>query len=141
MPCVLTFGTFDIFHIGHIHYLKQARDLAKNGKVIVVIARDKNVEKFKNKKPVNDENQRLELISHIKLIDTTILGKEEDIYTILTEINPDIILLGHDQKPSEIILQKKLNELGIKSKIVRAKAYKSDKIKSSKILDKILLDH
>ena len=141
MPKILTFGTFDIFHMGHIHYLKQARELAKDGDVVVIVARDKNVIKFKNKKPINHENERLELISHLKLIDLAILGKEENIYDLVKEVNPDIILLGHDQEPSEETLAKKLVELKINSKIVRAKAYKSDKIKSSKILDKILLDH
>jgi len=141
MPRVLTFGTFDIFHIGHVHYLKQARELSKSGDVIVIVARDKNVIKFKNKKPINHEDERLELISHLKLIDLAMLGKEENIYELVKEINPDIILLGHDQEPSEENLAKKLSEIGIDSKIVRAKAYKSDKIKSSKILDKILLDH
>ena len=141
MPRVLTFGTFDIFHIGHVHYLKQARELSKSGDVIVIVARDKNVIKFKNKIPINHEDERLELISHLKLIDLAMLGKEENIYELVKEINPDIILLGHDQEPSEENLAKKLSEIGIDSKIVRAKAYKSDKIKSSKILDKILLDH
>jgi len=141
MPKILTFGTFDIFHMGHIHYLKQARELAKNGDVVVIVARDKNVIKFKNKKPINHENERLELISHLKLIDLAMLGKEENIYDLVKEINPDIILLGHDQEPSEKTLAKKLVELKINSKIIRAKAYKPDKIKSSKILDKILLEH
>jgi len=141
MPKILTFGTFDIFHMGHVHYLKQARELSKGGSVVVIVARDKNVIKFKNKKPINHEGERLELISHLKLIDLAMLGKEENIYDLVKEVNPDIILLGYDQEPSEDTLAKKLVELKIDSKIVRAKAYKSDTKKSSKILDKILLDH
>ena len=42
---VLTFGTFDIFHPGHLHYLKEAK---KHGNcLIVIIARDTTVQRIK----------------------------------------------------------------------------------------------
>jgi len=145
MPNVLVFGTFDIFHLGHVHYLKQAREIAKKGKVIAIVARDKNVQKFKGKKPLHNENERLEIINQLKLVDNAILGREDNIFSLVKEINPNIILLGYDQKPSEEELAKKLAELKIEAKIVRAKAYKPHKSKSSKIHKKIraaiLIEH
>ena len=137
MPKILAFGTFDIFHSGHLAYLKQAREIAKDGELIVIVARDKNVKKFKNKKPLNSEKDRLEIIRHLKIVDRAVLGKENNIFTLVKQIKPDIILLGYDQKPSEEELEKKLDKLNIKSKIMRAKPYNPHKMKSTKIHTKI----
>ena len=145
MPSVLTFGTFDIFHLGHLNYFKQAREIAGEGEVIVIVARDKNVKKIKGKKPLHNENERLEIVSYLKIVDKAMLGREDNVFDLVKEISPDIILLGYDQEPSVEVLTKKLEELKINSKIIRAKSYNPNKSKSSKIhekiREKILLEH
>lgn len=61
---VLIFGTFDIFHKGHINFIKQARacgdsnSTSKSTALIAVIARDKTVLEIKGKLPKNNENKR-----------------------------------------------------------------------------------
>ncbi len=62
---VMTFGTFDLLHKGHVYFLKQA---SKYGKLVVVVARDKNVLKVKGKKPINSERKRLQNIKKIKFV-------------------------------------------------------------------------
>jgi cytidyltransferase-like protein len=88
-------GVFDIVHIGHIATLKEAR--SKVDVLAVVIARDKTVEKFKNRKPVIEEKDRKEIIQSIRYVDIAILGSEEDFIKPVEKINPDIIFLGYDQ--------------------------------------------
>jgi len=45
MKTVMTFGTFDIVHPGHIHFLQQAKTYGD--RLITIVARDMNVQKFK----------------------------------------------------------------------------------------------
>ena len=93
---VLIAGTFDLLHPGHIYLINEA---AKMGTVYVVIATDKNREKYSGEKPVVPEQQRLELIKSIKNVTAARLGRHDnDTLKTVEEINPDIILLGPNQK-------------------------------------------
>ena len=108
---VLVAGTFDILHPGHIFLINEA---AKLGEVYVIVATDKNREKFSGKLPIIPEEQRLEVIKSLKNVKKAKLGRKDN-NTLLTiaEINPDIILLGPDQKFSMNILKKSLKEKGL----------------------------
>jgi len=93
---VLVAGTFDILHPGHIFLINEA---AKLGDVYVVVATDKNREKFAGVPPIVPEQQRLEVVQNIKNVKEAKIGRRDN-NTIETvaEINPDLILLGPDQK-------------------------------------------
>lgn len=93
---VLIAGTFDLIHPGHIYLINEA---AKMGSVYVVIATDKNREKYSGEKPIVPEQQRLEVIKSIKNVNAARLGRHDnDTLKTVEEINPDIILLGPNQK-------------------------------------------
>ena len=62
---VMVFGTFDIFHPGHEHMLKEAKEYGDE--LIVVVARDANVKKVKGRLPMHDENQRVFQIEKLKI--------------------------------------------------------------------------
>lgn len=136
---VLAFGTFDILHIGHLNYLKQAKEISKNSKLYVIVSRDQNAEKIKSKKLVHNENERLEIIQNLKMVDTAILGEKKDIFKSVKKINPDIVVLGYDQLPSNEILKQKFLEHKINAKISRAKPFNENKSKSSKIRETLFL--
>lgn len=136
---ILTFGTFDILHIGHLNYLKQAKEISKNSKLWVIVSRDQNAEKIKSKKLVHNENERLEIIKNLKLVDRAILGEKKDIFKSVKKINPDVVVLGYDQLPSEETLKQKFLENSINAKIVRAKPFNQHKSKSSKIREALFL--
>ncbi|TFF99794.1 MAG: FAD synthase [Promethearchaeota archaeon] len=109
---VLVAGTFDILHPGHIFFINEA---AKLGEVYVIVATDKNREKFSGKLPIIPEEQRLEVVSSLKNVKQAKLGrKDNEILLTVSEINPDIILLGPDQKFDGNLLKKALirNNLG-----------------------------
>lgn len=63
------------------------------------MATDKNRERFSGKKPIVPEEQRLEVIKNLKNVKEAKLGrKDNNTLLIISEINPDIILLGPNQR-------------------------------------------
>ena len=132
MTTVMVFGTFDKFHKGHIHFLKQAKDYGDE--LIVVIARDKTVKKIKGKLPQQKEKERQKVIIKNKLAEEVVLGRFNNKYKLIAYYKPDVICLGYDQSSFTKDLPGKLEELGLmNTKIVQLKAYKPEKYKSSKI--------
>lgn len=118
---VLVAGTFDIIHPGHIYLFKKASEL---GDVIVVVARDTSVKRFKGRPPIIPEQQRLEVVSSIKYVNKAVLGHETtDILKIVEEIKPDIILLGPDQNFKEEEISKELEKRGLKIEVRRVEQY------------------
>ncbi len=129
---VMAFGTFGIIHPGHIYYLTEAKKLGD--RLVVVVARDKNVARKKGGCPIPEE-QRLVVVSALKPVDKAILGHEDDLLRVIEEIKPDIIALGPDQDVNEDDLEKELEKRGLKPKIVRIKRMTNGKLhKTSKIL-------
>ncbi len=130
----VAFGSFDILHPGHLHFLKAA---SKYGKLTVVVARDATIKKIKGKAPLIDEKSRLEMVSALDFVDKATLGqsvlKQSDRYNILTIINPDYIVLGYDQKVDMNYLKLFLEVNGMRSKIIKLKPYKQKRFKSSKL--------
>ena len=119
LKVVLTGGVFDIVHVGHLATLREAKKLGDV--LVVVVARDRTVERMKGRKPINSEENRLEVVSALKPVDIAILGDEEDLYRTVRRVKPDVIALGYDQKHNEEEMRKKLNELGMNTKVVRLK--------------------
>jgi len=128
----MVFGTFDIFHEGHKNFLEQAREFGDY--LIVVVARDKTVEKVKKRLPQNDESTRLENIKESSLADEAVLGSLENKYEAIEKYKPNVICLGYDQETFTENLREKLEEFNLdKTKIVRLKSYHPEKYKSSKL--------
>jgi len=118
-------GTFDILHTGHIKYLKAAKALVENSELIVIVARDKNSEKIKGKKTVNNEEIRLKRISDLNFVDEAVLGYEKSSRIIdrVVSLRPDIVALGYDQWAKEDWLKSALKEKGLDVKIVRMEKF------------------
>jgi len=128
----MAFGSFDILHKGHEAYLKEAKGYGDY--LIVIVARDENIIRFKGRKPKNDENYRLGQIKKLDFVDDAILGHKGNIFDVLEEYRPDVICLGYDQKTvEEEKLREELEKRNIKAEIARAKPYKEDVYKSSKL--------
>ncbi|MHA1688547.1 MAG: adenylyltransferase/cytidyltransferase family protein [Promethearchaeota archaeon] len=108
---VLIAGTFDLIHPGHVFLINEA---AKLGEVHVIVATDKNRKIYSGEKPIISELQRLEVVKHLKNVKSARLGRRDN-NTLKTvqEINPDIILLGPNQKYSIEELKRGLNSMGL----------------------------
>ena len=137
MVKVMATGTFDLLHLGHIYFLKEAKKLGD--KLVVVVATDATVRKLKHE-PVNPEHVRLSLIKELKMVDEAYLGYEDDMYKIVEEVKPDIIALGFDQIHDENKIKAELKKRNINAKVVRLKEFKngSDLEGTRKIISKII---
>ena len=91
----LTNGCFDILHIGHARYLKEAKKLADI--LIVGINSDLSVKKIKGEnRPINNENDRSELLSYFEFIDYLIIFTEPTADNLILKIKPDFYVKGGD---------------------------------------------
>ncbi len=132
---VMAFGTFDILHPGHLHYLNGAKKFGDE--LIVVIARDSTVKKLKGKLPTNNEKTRKQIISAMRCVDNAVIGNEGVIYDIVAEVKPDIIALGYDQHVDTEKLERELKKRELKCKVIRLKPFHAKKFKSTIIKEKI----
>lgn len=127
----MVFGAFDILHPGHINFFEQAK---KHGNhLVVVVARDNTINQVKNHIPQKPQNDRLEAVQNQPAVDQAVLGYEDDKYRIIREIAPDIICLGYDQIAFTELLETKLKEFDLNTKVVRLKPFYPEKFKSSKL--------
>jgi FAD synthetase len=125
---VMCFGTFDKFHPGHTFYLNQSK---KEGDyLIVVVARDINVKKIKNKVSSQNENKRLDKLKSLDFVNDAVLGGLKDRFAIVKEFNPDIISLGYDQQVDEEKLRSMFDGRIVRQESFNPEIYKSSKIKN-----------
>ncbi len=98
---VFTNGVFDILHIGHLTYLEEAREL---GDVLVVgVNSDSSVKINKgDKRPVNDEKSRAEVLLGLKSVDFTVIFSEKTPEKLLDLLKPDIHVKGGDYRKEEL---------------------------------------
>ena len=92
---VFTNGCFDILHLGHVRYLKASK---KCGDVLIVgVNSDTSVKSLKGPtRPINNENDRAEIISELGFVDYVVLFSENSPAKLLEEIKPDIYTKGAD---------------------------------------------
>ena len=138
---VLASGVFDLLHLGHVKFLEEAKKAGgKNSELIVIIARDRTVEKTKGRKPVMPENQRRSLVESLRMVDEAVLGLENfDIGTVIEKIKPDVVALGYDQVDMENQVREYVAAHGLAVKVVRVGKFEENELdSSSKIRQKIV---
>ncbi len=116
---VLATGTFDLLHPGHLMYLEQSRALGDE--LVVIVARDANVRH--KPRPIIPQDQRLLMVSALKMVDRAILGSESDMFSPIEELKPDIITLGYDQHFDVTLLKEELATRGINVQVVRLEGH------------------
>lgn len=99
---VFTNGCFDILHVGHKRYLEQASVL---GDVFVIgVNSDASVKRLKGpSRPVNSEQDRMEILSALGFVDYVVLFDEDTPYELIKQIQPDVLVKGGDYKPEEVV--------------------------------------
>ena len=92
---VITFGTFDVLHVGHIRVLKRAAELGDR-LVVGVSADELNIAK-KGRAPVFTQQERLEIVGSLKMVDEVFveesLEKKRD---YIVEHGADVLVMGDD---------------------------------------------
>ena len=74
----------------------------------------------------------------MKPVDRAFLGKEGDMFEIVREVNPDVIVLGYDQAFDERKLETELDKRGLRARVVRLSKYGEDLNGTRKIIKKII---
>ena len=98
---VFTNGCFDIIHLGHVRYLRDAKAL---GDVLVIgLNSDKSVSKIKPGRPVNPEGHRAEILSSLEMVDYVTLFDDETPYELIKLLKPDVLVKGGDWKKEDIV--------------------------------------
>ncbi len=93
----MVFGTFDLLHAGHVHFLAEAKKCAD--KLIVALAPDSVVLRLKGRPPRNPFSKRQENLNRLGLADDVVMGDEiSGSWNVLGSFAPDNIALGYDQK-------------------------------------------
>ena len=109
-----TTGVFDMFHIGHLNILRQAKENCDY--LIVGVNSDELVESYKDKKPVISFEHRKKIIESIKFVDEVIIQSHRDKMKSFHEIGFDVMFVGSDWKGTELfnVLEKDLKEYNVK---------------------------
>jgi len=99
---VFTNGCFDIIHVGHIRYLKSAKEL---GDILVIgLNSDESVRKIKgDNRPIVSQGERAEILSSIRSVDYVVIFNEPDPYNTIAAIKPDILIKGGDWAIDNIV--------------------------------------
>ncbi|MFD1512251.1 FAD synthase [Halomarina rubra] len=118
---VVAQGTFDILHPGHVHYLREA---AAFGELHVIIARRENV--THKPKPIVPDEQRRRMVEALDPVAEAHLGHREDIFVPIEQIQPSVIVLGHDQHHDDDAIAAALEDRGIDCVVRRASALEAD---------------
>lgn len=94
---IITFGTFDVFHVGHIHILERAASLGN--KLFVGVSSDALNLKKKGRTPVYCEEDRLKIISSLKCVDEVFVEHSLELKAqYIKDFNIDILVMGDDWK-------------------------------------------
>lgn len=91
-----TQGTFDMFHIGHLNIIRNARELCEH--LIVGVNSDVLVKAYKNKTPVICEQERAEIVANIKGVDEVVITTTLDKVSAWQKYHYDAIFIGDDWK-------------------------------------------
>lgn len=97
-PIVYTGGTFDLFHSGHVNFLKQCRKIAGDyGEVVVSLNTDEFIEEFKGRSPLYSYEERRQLLLACRYVDRVIRNHGgADSKPVIRDIMPDFIVIGSD---------------------------------------------
>lgn len=100
MATVITYGTFDLFHIGHLRLLERAKELAgEGGKLIVAVSTDRFNWVEKHKKCTISDVDRMAIVGALKCVDQVIPEDNwEQKKTDVAKYGVDIFVMGDDWK-------------------------------------------
>lgn len=94
MKKVITYGTFDLFHIGHLNILKRAKEL---GDYLVVAVSSDKFNALKGKKAYHSIEDRVEILKAIVFVDEVIVEENwEQKVSDIKEHNIDTFVMGND---------------------------------------------
>ena len=109
-----TTGVFDLFHIGHLNVLRNARSMCD--RLIVGITDDELLYEYKNKHPVIPFLERMEIVRNIKCVDVVIAQRTMDKFEAWKRLRFDIMFVGDDWYETQKweAIQRQLEEVNVR---------------------------
>lgn len=107
MSTVMVIGVFDLFHRGHLEFLKNASKFGE--KLLVVINGDRMVAKYK-RKPYFNEEDRKEILLALSMVDYVVVNDKFDVKDIVEEYHPRVIVHGDDWPRESYLEQIRMTE-------------------------------
>jgi rfaE bifunctional protein nucleotidyltransferase chain/domain len=114
---VFTNGCFDILHVGHTRYLKEAK---KEGDILVLaINSDSSVRAIKgDKRPLIPQEERSEIMASLESVDYVTIFSELTPFALIEYIKPDIIVKGGDWQEDQVVGRESVKKWGGKVSII-----------------------
>lgn len=95
MTCVITFGTFDVFHVGHLRILERARALGD--RLVVGVSTDALNIRKKGRPPVFTQGERVDIIAALRCVDEVFLEESLELKRhYLLQHRADVLAMGDD---------------------------------------------
>jgi rfaE bifunctional protein nucleotidyltransferase chain/domain len=110
-------GCFDLLHVGHVRYLRAARQLG--GKLIVAINSDESVRALKGEgRPLMPDEERAEILAALADVDAVVIFTERDVRALVREIRPNVQAKGTDYTADSVPERDVVMECGGRVEIV-----------------------
>jgi len=110
-------GCFDLLHVGHVRYLRAAKELG--GKLIVAINSDESVRALKGEgRPLMPAAERAEILASLADVDAVVVFPERDVRALVREIRPDVQAKGTDYAAESVPERDVVLECGGRVEIV-----------------------
>ncbi len=92
---VITFGTFDVLHVGHLRILERARALGDS--LVVGVSSDALNRAKKGRDPVFPEDERMRLVAALEVVDDVFLEESLELKRrYITDKRASVLVMGDD---------------------------------------------
>jgi len=110
-------GCFDLLHVGHVRYLRAAKEIG--GRLVVAINSDDSVRSLKGEgRPLMPAEERAEILAALVDVDAVVIFPERDVRALVREIRPDVQAKGTDYTPESVPEADTVREYGGRVAIV-----------------------
>jgi len=110
-------GCFDLLHVGHVRYLRAAKQLG--GRLVVAINSDDSVRALKGEgRPLMPAEERAEILAALADVDAVVVFPEKDVRALVREIRPNIQAKGTDYTAASVPERDTVEECGGRVEIV-----------------------
>ena len=108
-----TAGVFDMFHIGHLNLLKQAKEHCEI--LVVGVNSDALVRQYKNKSTIIKEDERRDIVASVCFVNKAVIVDTLDKTDALKKYKFDVLFIGDDWKGNDrwVQTEKEMRQVGV----------------------------
>lgn len=106
-----TNGCFDILHVGHVRYLREARKTADV--LVLALNSDSSVRSIKGeKRPLMNEKERAEILAALEFVDFVTIFPELTPLELINYLKPDVLIKGGDWPEEKVVGREEVKQWG-----------------------------